>query len=388
MSTSTGAFGVAAHNRKKSSRRVIPQHFLGGVAVAAVVLGCAWTVYSNVFGASVYPSMSRAAFETPVVRQSSVAAVHPTRPAFNEVFASLPALPPKISAPESAPSSIMFNERFAASAPQGEAPRQADKPVEATLVAVVAPVEALKKAEPPAKVAEAPKPRETATQPAPAQLALNVPAPAARQAEARPPARTPGASVRDMAQRAKAAVMSIASNEKQTMVEKLWGKQPSHGSLLSYASADASITGSLPDSRAQNPMLGGSPPYDKQTAVYDISAHMVYLPDGTRLEAHSGLGSKLDDARSSHVRMQGVTPPHIYELTPREALFHGVPALRLNPIGGEEKIFGRSGLLAHTYMLGPNGDSNGFVTFKDYYAFLNAYRNQGIRRLAVLARIE
>jgi hypothetical protein len=277
----------------------------------------------------------------------------------------------------------MFNERFAASAPQGEAP----KPVEATQVAEAAPVEAPKKIETP-KLAEAPKPKEAATQPAPAQVALNVPAPAPKQAEARPAAKTPGASVRDMAQRAKAAVMSIASSEKQTMVEKLWGKQPSHGSLLSYASADASVTGSLPDTRAQNPMLGGSPPYDKQTAVYDISAKMVYLPDGTRLEAHSGLGSKLDDARYSHVRMQGVTPPHIYELTPREALFHGVPALRLNPIGGEEKIFGRSGLLAHTYMLGPNGDSNGCVSFKDYYAFLNAYRNQGIRRLAVLAKVQ
>ena len=217
---------------------------------------------------------------------------------------------------------------------------------------------------------------------------MNIPAPAAKQAEAKPAAKTPGASVRDMAQRAKAAVMSIASNDKPTMVEKLWGKQPSHGSLLSYASADVSATGSLPDTKAQNPMLGGQPPYDKQTAVYDISAKMVYLPDGTKLEAHSGLGSKIDDVRYSHVRMHGVTPPHIYELTPREALFHGVPALRLNPIGGEEKIFGRTGLLAHTYMLGPNGDSNGCVSFKDYYAFLNAYRNQGIKRLAVLARIE
>ena len=47
-----------------------------------------------------------------------------------------------------------------------------------------------------------------------------------------------------------------------------------------------------------------------------------------------------------------MTPPHIYELKPREALFHGVPALRLTPIGGEDKIFGRVGLLAHTYMLG------------------------------------
>jgi hypothetical protein len=86
--------------------------------------------------------------------------------------------------------------------------------------------------------------------------------------------------------------------------------------------------------------------------------------------------------------MRGVTPPHLYELTPREALFHGVPALRLNPVGGEESIYGRSGLLAHTFMLGPNGDSNGCVSFKDYNAFLNAYRNQGIKRLAVVARID
>jgi hypothetical protein len=127
---------------------------------------------------------------------------------------------------------------------------------------------------------------------------------------------------------------------------------------------------------------------DGHTAIYDISAHMVYLPDGSKLEAHSGLGSELDDPRSARIRMRGVTPPHIYELKPREALFHGVPALRLNPIGGEEAIYGRSGLLAHTYMLGPNGDSNGCVSFKDYNAFLNAYRNQGIKRLAVVARVE
>ena len=40
--------------------------------------------------------------------------------------------------------------------------------------------------------------------------------------------------------------MSIASNEKQTIFEKLWGKPQPHGpSLLSFASADASVTGSL-----------------------------------------------------------------------------------------------------------------------------------------------
>ena len=181
--------------------------------------------------------------------------------------------------------------------------------------------------------------------------------------------------------------MSIASNDKPSMVEKLWGKQPSHGGLLAYASADASVTGSIPDTLSQNPMLGGSPPYDKQTAVYDIAAKKVYLPDGTTLEAHSGLGAKMDDVRYAHVRMQGVTPPHIYDLKPREALFHGVPALRLTPIGGQDKIFNRDGLLAHTYMLGNRGDSNGCISFKDYYAFLNAYRNRGIRRIAVLAKV-
>src|SRR5882762_4509161 len=158
MSTSTGAFGVAAHNRKKSSRKVFPQHFLGSVAVAAVVLGCAWTDYSNVFGASIYPSVNSAALEAPIVRQSSVAAIRPARPAFNEVFASLPAVPPKISAPESVPSSIMFNERFAAAAPQGAPPSQIDRPVEATQVAAaVVPVEAPKKIETP-KLADALRP--------------------------------------------------------------------------------------------------------------------------------------------------------------------------------------------------------------------------------------
>src|SRR3954466_11283925 len=115
MSTSTGAFGLAAHNRKKSSRKVIPQHFLGGVAVAAVVLGCAWTVYTNVFGASIYPSVNSAAFDAPVARNSTIVAARSARPTFNEVFAALPQPASKmISAPETASPSIMFNERFAA----------------------------------------------------------------------------------------------------------------------------------------------------------------------------------------------------------------------------------------------------------------------------------
>jgi hypothetical protein len=186
--------------------------------------------------------------------------------------------------------------------------------------------------------------------------------------------------------KAKAAILAVTTSEKPTIFEKLYGKPQAKGSLLAFASADFSDV-SIPNP-AKASAMGNAAPYDRSTAVYDISARAVYLPDGTKLEAHSGLGAKLDDPRYVHVRMHGATPPHVYDLEPREALFHGVPALRLKPVGGEEAIFGRSGLLAHTYMLGPNGDSNGCVSFKDYYAFLNAYRNGGIKRLAVVARVE
>ena len=124
--------------------------------------------------------------------------------------------------------------------------------------------------------------------------------------------------------------------------------------------------------------------YDRQTAVYDILARAVYMPDGTQLEAHSGLGDRLDDPRYVDEQARGATPPHLYELTLREDSFHGVQALRLTPIG-EGGVYGRAGLLAHPYMLGPNGDSNGCVSVKDYDAFLRAYENGQIKRLMVVA---
>ncbi len=127
--------------------------------------------------------------------------------------------------------------------------------------------------------------------------------------------------------------------------------------------------------------------YDRWTAVYDISAHTVYLPNGTRLEAHSGLGDRLDDPNHVHERMRGATPPDVYELAPREQLFHGVQALRLKPVRGGN-VFGRAGLLAHTYMLGPNGDSNGCVVFKNYEAFLQAFQNGEVKRLVVVAHLD
>jgi hypothetical protein len=124
--------------------------------------------------------------------------------------------------------------------------------------------------------------------------------------------------------------------------------------------------------------------YDRFTAVYDLMAHTVYLPDGSRLEAHSGLGPLKDDPAHVEERDRGATPPHEYDLTMREELFHGVAALRLNPVGGPSAIFGRAGLLAHTYMLGAGGDSNGCVSFRNYDAFLQAFQSGQVKKLVVV----
>ncbi|MGU3539465.1 DUF2778 domain-containing protein [Methylobacterium sp. A54F] len=120
-------------------------------------------------------------------------------------------------------------------------------------------------------------------------------------------------------------------------------------------------------------------------AIYDITARTVTLPSGERLEAHSGLGIAQDSPRHVHVKMRGATPPGTYDLTEREALFHGVRAIRLNPVGGSGAVHGRVGLLAHTYMLGPSGASNGCVVFRQYDRFLQAYLRGEVRRLVVVA---
>jgi hypothetical protein len=123
-----------------------------------------------------------------------------------------------------------------------------------------------------------------------------------------------------------------------------------------------------------------------RTAIYDISRRLVYLPNGDRLEAHSGFGEHMDDVRSVRMKMRGVTPPNVYELSERERPFHGVRAIRLNPVD-PDKMFGRKGILAHSYLLGPSGQSNGCVSISDYPKFLNAFLNGEIDRLVVVERL-
>ena len=168
-----------------------------------------------------------------------------------------------------------------------------------------------------------------------------------------------------------------AQPDNRTLLQKLSDLLPARVTLASLA-PDGGLLRDGPDLAS----LG----YDNLTAVYDISARTVYMPNGLKLEAHSGFGSLMDDPGHVSERNVGATPPNVYDLKPRERLFHGVQALRMIPVD-DNATLGRSGLLAHSYMLGANGDSNGCVSIKDYEKFLKAFNNGEIKRLVVVPNL-
>jgi hypothetical protein len=198
----------------------------------------------------------------------------------------------------------------------------------------------------------------------------------------------------------RATVTRVPTPPKRPVVARSVVKEPPKGGFqLASASGDTLALGYAPADAANDPALPNSlkglVPKDadplgdidtSHTAIYDISARTVYLPNGRRLEAHSGLGKYMDDARYVAQRMSGPTPPNVYRLKMRESLFHGVRAIRLIP-QDDSKMHGRSGILAHTYMLGPNGQSNGCVSFSNYSAFLEAYLQGDLTHLVVVERL-
>jgi hypothetical protein len=210
-------------------------------------------------------------------------------------------------------------------------------------------------------------PSQTAAGPA----VTGVPMPRSRPAEANLLARN------DQPPPPPAAPVQQVDN--RTFFQKVADMMPGKLQLASLDPNGGLLSGPSPDLGA----LG----YDSTTAVYDITARVVYMPDGTKFEAHSGLGNLLDDPAHVNARNAGATPPGVYEMKPREKLFHGVPALRMTPVDGSD-TFGRVGLLVHSYMLGPNGDSNGCISVKNYDRFLQAYRSGMIRRIAVVISVQ
>jgi hypothetical protein len=320
---------------------------MGSAAMACVAFACSWTLAVNLAGPGagaidVYGTIFDA-IEHPAPRGDKLVVTAPS-----------PLRGSRLVSKSDAP---LFDARFAmGSAAQSFAASAPAQPRGWSVAALPAPAQ---------PALETARDNESApTQDAAiAQNAVPLPQPA-------PQTRT--AALRDGAHR----VVANAVADTRSIWDKLFGK-PAAALTLAYAGAE---TGSLGSGH-------GVGLYDHSTAVYDITAHKVYLPDGTALEAHSGLGALLDDPRHADVKMRGVTPPAVYDLQPREAMFHGVEALRLIP-EDESQALGRDGLLAHSYMLGPNGDSNGCVSFKDYEAFLQAYKNHEITRLAVVERLD
>jgi hypothetical protein len=337
-------FGI--ERRKSSSgydhRRLPPnarQRAWGGVTIVSVAALCAWTLYSSLAdtGADqidLAPSRGDK-LDVAVSRGDKLAVLKPSAPASNfyvSLFDPHPSL--GFSTGSFANSAPLFDGNLPASTPSL-----------------------------PPSLTTARNTPDIPPIPSRAQkLVLPMP---------RPASAPPRNSLADSTQGNQSAKPSIFA----TIFEKIFGKRDPV--KLAYATTDDAGLG-------VGEMAAGR--YDRWTAVYDISARIVYMPDGTQLEAHSGVGSLLDDPSHVDEKMHGATPPNVYDLELREELFHGVRALRLIP-QDERKVFGRAGLLAHTFMLGPNGDSNGCVSIRNYDTFLQAYLDRKIKRLAVVASL-
>jgi hypothetical protein len=329
------SFNRYDHRRLPPS--ALQQRAWGGVTLVSVAAVCAWTLCSTFVDTSANQIDLVATrgdkLDVAVSRRDKLALLEPSAPASN-VHISL--FDPR--------SSLNFSTRtFASSTPLQ---RDGDLP---TLV----PSLAVGRNTP--DIPSAPSRGERVAQ----KAVLPMPRPAS--------APTENASASDTAPTKPSILAAI--------LQKVFGKPDPV--KLAYAATDDGDLGA-------GQGAGGG--YDRLTAVYDISAHTVYMPDGTQLEAHSGLGSLLDDPRHPDEKMHGVTPPNVYNLELREVPFHGVRALRMIP-QDDTKTFGRNGLLVHTYMLGPNGDSNGCVSLKNYDAFLHAYLDHKVKRLAVVASL-
>ena len=137
-------------------------------------------VYANVFGASIYPTLAGGNFDAPVIRHKQSVAARTPQAIVNNVFAALPEPAPVIAAPATiaSTSTLKFDDRFAAAAPQGVAPKPQAETMQ--LASASPSVEVTKPVDAP-KLLEAAKPKQAS--PAPAQVAALTPAPA----ETKPP---------------------------------------------------------------------------------------------------------------------------------------------------------------------------------------------------------
>jgi hypothetical protein len=347
------AYCVGGRGRPASDvevRKAGPQKLIGALALACIAAACGYTLYANLAADRADAVLTAPAVTVVTARPAEpTAPVEPVRPVARVKSGYLTAPAFSVALLDGAPSGLAASEFSLTPRP---APR-----IHTFQLATVARARQAPVVQQVALSIPVPAPRPAGLAPRPAEIAL-------------PQVHTPSPDAT-----AQKKLATAADNPFDT----IFGRRDTD-QRLAYAPADGGVFND-----GQSKSLGRGPTNDNFTAVYDISARRVYMPDGAILEAHSGLRDKLDDPRYVNLKMRGATPPHTYELVPRESLFHGVQALRMIPIGGEAEIFGRSGILAHSYMLGPNGDSNGCVSFRDYDAFLRAYQRGKVKRLVVVA---
>lgn len=348
-------------HRGRGSRGAGLRSFVTGVAVVSA-LGGAWTIGGQVGSRQAGPQLSD-------LRIHDAHAIFAERSTISESASFAERFAPALTETAAAPAETHVAALFDPNPSLGNAPGAFRKRL---------PSQPAGWAATSTQIAEA-APARVAPQPKQQVAALSLPAaPRPSLTQMPEPSGTPHER---LVQRATQRLLAGAPAAKASIFEKLFGVQPS-GPVLAYAGPDVGTPGLSPSLAASTSAL------DRVTAVYDITKRIVYMPDGSKLEAHSGLGQYMDKPEHANLRMRGVTPPHIYDLKPREALFHGVPALRMTPVGGSSAIHGRDGILAHTYMLGPNGQSNGCISFKDYYAFLRAYHDGQVKRVVVIGRLD
>lgn len=152
---------------------------------------------------------------------------------------------------------------------------------------------------------------------------------------------------------------------------------------LAYAKPQRSLFSDLFGRKGGGDLASGR---GSKVAIYDVSNATVYLPDGTKLRAHSGIGAMRDNPRYDHVSMRGPTPAGIYRLSMRERRFYGVEAIRMTSIDGRDPK-NRTGLLTHTNLLRGQIGSHGCVAFQNYQPFLNAFKRGQIHTLVVVPEL-
>jgi hypothetical protein len=178
---------------------------------------------------------------------------------------------------------------------------------------------------------------------------------------------------------------AVATDPKPSDEKPALRRRPDNGtnSDLALAKPERSLFGDLFKRKGSG---GGWPGHSTKVAVYDVSNATVYMPDGTKLRAHSGIGNMRDNPRYDHVTMKGPTPSGIYRLSMREKRFYGVEAIRMTSIDGRDPK-NRTGLLTHTNLLRGQIGSHGCVAFQNYQPFLTAFKRGQISTLVVVPQL-